>query len=120
MVDHNIQCLINITGTATLSSCPMTLLKTDHPRIFLAETSEVISLPTIDPSEVDIALQGDIHLNYVSYQLEREVERQKKSTIEQICKEQRHIANEDMEPLKLENNQFYIKLNKSYNINNPN
>ena len=114
MVDHNIQCLINITGTATLSSCPMTLLKTDHPRIFLAETSEVISLPTIDPSEVDIALQGDIHLNYVSYQLEREVERQKKSTIEQICKEQRHIANEDMEPLKLENNQYGIRKGDVY------
>ena len=100
LVDHPNQLLINTTGTTNLPSCPMTLIKTDHPTIYLAETSEVISLPTVDPNEVDLALQSSIHLNYVSYQLEREFNRQDQSTRKRACEEKR--LNEKMEPTQLE------------------
>ena len=87
LVDHSTQLLMNTTGTTRLPSCPMELTTTDHPSIFLAQTSTVISLPTVAPHEIDVALQSQVHLNYISYQLEREMSRQSEDNIHQMCKE---------------------------------
>ena len=106
LVDHPNQLLIKTTGTTNLPSCPMTLIKTDHPTIYLAETSKVISLPTVDPNEVDLALQSSIHLNYVSYQLEREFN-QDQSTRKRACEEKR--LNEKMEPTQLEDGNYGVR-----------
>lgn len=100
LVDHDRQLLINTTGQTTLPGCPMTLTKTDHPTLFLAKTPEVISLPTVMGNEIDLALQSSIHLNYVSYQLEREFDNQEATTKKRICEENRLKEKSEPTPLK--------------------
>ena len=104
LVDHNHQFLINTTGTTTLPSCPMMLTRTDHPSIFLAATSDVISLPTVNPNTIDISLQAHIHLNYMSYQLEREMARQDESIMSHACKTTQ--LRDNPTPFKLTNEQL--------------
>ena len=113
-VDHSSQLLINTTGSTRLPSCPMELIRTDHPSIFLAQTSEVISLPIVAPHEIDVALQSQVHLNYMSYQLEREMSRQSEDNIQRMCKETR--LKEQAEPTKLIDNKFGLLRGDVYHV----
>lgn len=71
LVDHEAQFLVNTTAQTHYHSCPFELTLTDHPNILLAETNQVIALPTVAPADVDTALQASIHLNYMNYMIER-------------------------------------------------
>ena len=107
LVDHDSQFLINTTGITNLPSCPMALIKTNHPTIFLAQTDEVISLPTVEAREIDISLQSLIHTNYVAYQLEREFDKQDHTIQQRVCSETR--LNQKTEPTPLGDGQFGLR-----------
>ena len=108
LVDHGAQFLVNTTGTTKYHMCPFPLTQTDHPTIFLAETSQVIALPTVAPADVDTALQASIHLNYLGYQIERKFAHLKVETNRQICLDQNR-KEDSRDPIFIDNSTYGLR-----------
>ena len=98
-IDHQEQLLLNTTGTTRLTGCPFSVTTTDHSNLFIAETTEIMSLPGVDPSEVEINLQTGVHLNYMSYQLERTLAQQSLDSQRMACQDQKVRRNGEATPL---------------------
>ena len=63
----------------------MQVTGTDHPTIFIAEESKVTSLSWSGLTNVDLALQSAVHLNYLSYNMERLIDQQDNSIAQRAC-----------------------------------
>ena len=113
LVDHGVQFLVNTTGTTTYQSCPFSLTQTDHPNIFLAETSKVIALPAVAPADVDTALQASIHLNYLGYQIERKFASLKVETSRVTCLNQKREEDSN-EPVLMEDGSYGLRTGNVY------
>lgn len=85
LVDHEAQFLINTTSLTTVPGCPMQVTGTDHPTIFIAEESKVTSLSWSGLTNVDLALQSAVHLNYLSCNMERLIDQQDNSIAQRAC-----------------------------------
>jgi hypothetical protein len=118
LIDHEAQFLVNTTGTTKYHLCPFSLIQTDHPTVFLAETSTVIALPPVSPSDVDTALQSQIHLNYLSYQIEKKFANLEIATNRQICLDQKR-KEDSRDPMLIginDNNTYGLRTGDLYLI----
>ncbi|MCP3668746.1 MAG: hypothetical protein GY696_40730, partial [Gammaproteobacteria bacterium] len=102
VVDHQAQVLLNTTGKARIPHCPFGVIGTDHPNLYIADTSKITTLPVVDPSEVDVTLQASVHMNYLAYSMRNTLTRLDSNLATTMCKD-KYQGKEDR-PVRIEGN----------------
>ena len=94
LVDHQNQLLLNVTGTYPVPGCELVLQTTQLETIFLADlaTSDtrarVYKMPQIAIREIDMQWNTAVALEYVAYQLSRQIEAPTQTAGSRVCKQQ--------------------------------
>ena len=91
LLDHDLKILVNTTGITRLEGCDVELVKTNYQDLFLVSLDQHMKLAELEPGELDIALEGKVARDYMTYREEvREVESDK-DTQELVC-QQSHVG----------------------------
>ncbi len=80
LVDHRSQLLLNVSGTFATTGCGLTVKTTQLDNIYLADLAKsdtkekVYQMPQLDVREVDMQRNTAMALDYLAYQLSRQIE----------------------------------------------
>ncbi|MCP3664982.1 MAG: hypothetical protein GY696_21210, partial [Gammaproteobacteria bacterium] len=97
LVDHRSQLLLNVSGTFSAPGCDQTLQTTQIDNIYLADLAKsdtrekVYKMPQLDIREVDMQRNTAVALDYVAYQLSRQIEAAQQTAGARICKHQHEV-----------------------------
>ncbi|MCP3663074.1 MAG: hypothetical protein GY696_11355 [Gammaproteobacteria bacterium] len=94
LVDHRSQLLLNVSGTFSAPGCDLTLQTTQIDNIYLADLAKsdtrekVYKMPQLDVREVEMQQNTAVALDYVAYQLSRQIEAAQQTAGARIYKQQ--------------------------------
>ncbi len=94
MVDHRHQLLLNVTGVYPVPGCKLELKSTQLDNIYQANltTSEtrniVYGLPKVSIREIDMQRNAAMALEYMAYQLSRQIEAATQTAGSRVSKQQ--------------------------------
>ncbi|MCP3664983.1 MAG: hypothetical protein GY696_21215, partial [Gammaproteobacteria bacterium] len=97
LVDHRSQLLLNVTGSFNAPGCDLTVRTTQLDDIFVVEMvksdimDKVHQMPQLNVREIDMQQNTGMALDYLSYQLQRQIEAAQQVAGVRICKQQQEV-----------------------------
>ncbi len=97
LVDHRAQLMLNVTDHIDVPGCELTVKTTQLDQVYLVEMvtedtiDKVHQMPQLNVREMDMQQNTALALDYLSYQLQRQIEEAQRVAGARICKQQQEV-----------------------------